>query len=237
MPNNRVYIFVLILIIVAFACLISVKHYKYEAFKSTSNSNINGSIQNNDKVIDRKASNSETLDIKDRIARLKKLRKEASQSPFAHSPDENQEELAPYLSEEEFETKRELKQKTDGIYFATAPKILEQIWIEDTADIARTSSIRDSMAMFLKDERLKGTLLNDLECGTKLCKIDLLFPDINTSSAFKNKWFNEAPPFGRDFGAVNEMNNGKVKLDLYFTKQNDETAFTELRERMLALAE
>lgn len=142
-------------------------------------------------------------------------------------------ELDPKLKEYYMSAEwREILSKTDPVYFQKAPIILEEMWSEEAHDEQWTKSCRTKMSE-LEDELSDiDAEIQNIDCGTQICKVDILLENEDNLELFKTLLFKNRPPYGDDYGKVSWLENGDIKITVYFSKENDGNSFTEMRKRM-----
>ncbi len=141
------------------------------------------------------------------------------------------------LTDEEHSHRAKLFKKLEKVYFEMAPEILEEMLESEQKDMDWKANVNYLINNLIKDDRISGAELVNIDCRTTLCKAKVELPSKNQFSDFRDLWATIGPPSGRDFGSQREIGDGRIEMTVYFTREEVVQPFIELEERMAAKAD
>ena len=153
-------------------------------------------------------------------------------------PDEDEETPVNvvYRSEEERRRRAERMKKITPYFWEKAPGILEELIQEQPEDPNWSAGVEAAAKDYLKDDRFKGTEIVETDCRATLCKMLINHDNKDTSAIFKQQGASGGPWLKSDIqGKEKILENGEVETTMYFSREEDERPFEEMRERLLAI--
>ena len=153
-------------------------------------------------------------------------------------PDEEEETPinVVYRSEEEKRRRAERMKKITPYFWEKAPGILEELLQEQPEDRHWSAGVEAAAKKFIEQDQFEGTEIIETDCRATLCKMLINHDNDDASKVFKQHGATSGPWLMSDIqGKRESLDNGEVETTFYFSREEDERPFEEMRERLLAI--
>ena len=153
-------------------------------------------------------------------------------------PDEEEETPlnVVYRSEEERRRRADRMKKINPYFWEKAPGILEELLHEQPEDRHWSVGVETAAKKFLEQDQFEGTEIVETDCRATLCKMLINHDNEGAFDVFKQHGATSGPWLMSDIqGKRESLDNGEVETTFYFSREEDDRPFEEMRERLLAI--
>ncbi len=153
-------------------------------------------------------------------------------------PDEDEETPinVVFRSKEERRRRAERMKKISPYFWEKAPGLLEELLQEQPEDRHWSAGVEASAKKFLEQDHFEGTEIIETDCHATLCKMLINHDNEDAYEAFKQHGATSGPWLMSDIqGKRESLDSGEVVTTFYFSREEDDRPFEEMRERLLKI--
>jgi hypothetical protein len=129
--------------------------------------------------------------------------------------------------------RKELEEKVAPYAWEMTPVLLEEILEEQQPNEVWTEQVREHAVEVLEQTGSQDTSLVRVDCRENICRATQIHATEEAFEVFRDEMAVEAPwAGGESFGASEEIGDGRIRSDVYFTPPRNLDAFDEVLERI-----